>query len=79
MCDQTRAPAALPQGKNPQYPLNMRLGDFQSWSESFEEREGFSPFQELYNFFFVVRPVAYPYTNWAFQIIINYSHYVDQI
>jgi len=24
------APTALPQGKNPQYPLNRRLGGFQS-------------------------------------------------
>jgi len=50
-------------GENPRYPLNVRLGDFQSRSGPFEERKGFSSRREVNNVFCVVRPLAYPYTN----------------
>jgi hypothetical protein len=62
-CGQPHALAALPQGKNPRYPLNMRLSDSQSRSGPFEEREGFTSCRELNNVFCVVRHLAYPYTN----------------
>jgi hypothetical protein len=43
MSDQLHAPAALPQGKNPWYPLDRRLGGHQSRSEHGGEEKNFQP------------------------------------
>jgi hypothetical protein len=37
MCGQFHAPAALPRGESPWYPLDMRLGDLQGRSGQYGE------------------------------------------
>jgi len=40
--------AALPQGRCPQYPLNRRLHEPQSWCESFGEEKSLLSFLSLW-------------------------------
>jgi hypothetical protein len=65
---QLHAPAALPQGKSPWYPLNRRLGGPQS-------RSG-CPHRESNPRTPIVQPVAQRYTDWAitalFMFKVNY-------
>jgi len=44
---QLHVPATLPQGKSPWYPMDMRLGELQSWSGCNGEKKNSYPLPGL--------------------------------
>jgi hypothetical protein len=62
---QLRAPAALPQGRRPWYPLDRRLGGPQSRSEHGGEEKNSQPRRESNPRTPIVQPIAQRYTDWA--------------
>jgi hypothetical protein len=57
---QLHAPAALPQGKNPSYPLDRRLGRPQNWSGRGSEKKNSQPLPGIEPL--IIQPVAQRYT-----------------
>jgi hypothetical protein len=64
---QLHAPAGLPPGKDPRYPLDRRLGGPQSRSGRGGEEIDFQPPPEIEPWTPIVQPVAQRYTDWAKQ------------
>jgi hypothetical protein len=62
---QLHAPAALPPGKEPLYPLDRRLGGPQSHSGRGGEEKNSQPPPGIEHGSPIVRPVAQRYTDWA--------------
>jgi hypothetical protein len=57
---QLHTPAVYPQGRNPWYPLDRRLGGHQSWSGCSSEEKNFQPLLGLEPT--IIQPVAQCYT-----------------
>jgi hypothetical protein len=64
MSGQLHAPAALPPGKEPRYPLDRTLGGPQSRSG---RRKNSWPYRDSNSDSLVIQPVASRYTNYAIQ------------
>jgi hypothetical protein len=70
---QLQAPAALPLGKNPWYPLDRRLDGPQSRSgRGGEEKKIPSPRWELNPRTPIVQPIAQRYTDWVITALIKH-------
>jgi hypothetical protein len=67
---QLHAPAALPPGKDPWYPLDRRLGDPRAVLDAVVKRKIPSSRPESNPRTPIVQPVAQRYTNWAIPAIL---------
>jgi hypothetical protein len=66
---QLHAPAALPPGKSPWYPLDRRLGRLQSRSGHSDEEKNSHPLPGLEPP--IIQPVAQRYTDWATPALLT--------
>jgi hypothetical protein len=77
---QLHTPSALPQGKNPWYPLYRRLGGPQSRSGRGGEEKNFQPLLELEPP--IIQPVAQSYTAELSRLLLysyNYLLFISRI
>jgi hypothetical protein len=68
---QLHAPAALPQGKSPQYSLDRRLGGPRAVLDAAVKRKIRSPRRESNPRTPIFQPVAQRYTDWAIPAPCN--------
>jgi hypothetical protein len=69
---QLHALAALPPGKEPQYPLDRRLGGLQSWSGRGGEAKNSQPLPGLEPL--IIKPIVQCYTTELFQLLCVCRH-----